>query len=120
MNFLDGHLERGVFRSGDLSLQLDGYRFGAPQVADRPAILGIRPEHVATGALVSAAPIKGELTAELEEPMGSDPLDWANLAGKPFRLRMDGQARIVPGDRLPIGLDPAKASLFDAKTEERL
>jgi multiple sugar transport system ATP-binding protein len=120
MNFLDGHLERGVFRSGDLSLQLDGYRFGAPQVAARPAILGIRPEHVATGALVSAAPIKGELTAELVEPMGSDTLVWANLAGKPFRIRMDGQARVVPGDRLPIGIDPAKASVFDAKTEERL
>ena len=83
-------------------------------------MLGIRPEHVATGALVSAAPIKGEVTAELVEPMGSDTLVWGQLAGKPFRLRMDGQARVAPGDRLPIGLDPAKASLFDAKTEERL
>jgi multiple sugar transport system ATP-binding protein len=120
MNFLEGHLERGGFRSGDFALDLDGYRFGAPQVADRPAIVGIRPEHVATGALVAAAPIKGEVTAELVEPMGSDTLVWAQLAGKPFRLRMDGQARVAPGDRLPIGIDPAKASVFDAKTEERL
>jgi multiple sugar transport system ATP-binding protein len=120
MNFLDGHLERGTFRAGDLTLALDGYRTSAPQVADRPAILGIRPEHVATGALVAAAPIKTEVTAELVEPMGSDTLVWAQLSGKPFRFRMDGQARVAPGDRLPIGLDPAKASVFDAKTEERL
>ncbi|MBP1806577.1 ABC transporter ATP-binding protein [Rubellimicrobium aerolatum] len=120
MNFLDGHYERGTFRSGDLSISMDGYKLAMPQIADRPAILGIRPEHVATGALVAAAPIHGEVVVDLVEPMGSDTLVWAQVAGKPFRIRMDGQARVAPGDRIPIGLDPAKASLFDAKTEERL
>ena len=45
---------------------------------------------------------------------------YLQLAGAPFRIRMDGQARVAPGDRLPIGIDPARASLFDARTEERL
>ncbi|TNC48327.1 ABC transporter ATP-binding protein [Rubellimicrobium rubrum] len=120
MNFIEGHYEKGRFRANDLDIALDGYRLAAPQVADRPAILGIRPEHVATGAMINAAPIHGEVAVELVEPMGADTLVWATLAGKPFRIRMDGQARLAPGDRLPIGLDPAKASLFDAKTEERL
>ncbi|WP_210529429.1 ABC transporter ATP-binding protein [Rubellimicrobium arenae] len=120
MNFLDGHYEQGMFRSGDLNISMQGYKLGAPQIADRPAILGIRPEHVATGALVSAAPIQGEVVVDLVEPMGSDTLVWAQVAGKPFRIRMDGQARVAPGDRIPVGLDPSKASLFDAKTEERL
>ncbi len=120
MNFLEGHLEGGSFRAGDLVLPMTGYEFGAPQVADRPATLGIRPEHVVTGSLAQEAPVLAEVDVELVEPMGSDTLVWAQAAGKPFRIRMDGQARVHPGDTLTIGLDPARASLFDAKTEERL
>jgi multiple sugar transport system ATP-binding protein len=120
MNFLEGHWEGGAFRTGDLSIPMTGYQFGAPQVADRPAVLGIRPEHVATGGLLGEAPVRVEVEVELVEPMGSDTLVWVTLAGKPFRVRMDGQARVEPGDRLTIGIDPAKASLFDAATEERL
>jgi multiple sugar transport system ATP-binding protein len=120
MNFIDGHLERGSFRAQDLVLPLGGYRFGAPQVADRPATIGIRPEHIATGALVEGAPVRLEVVADLVEPMGSDTLVWTRLAGAPFRIRMDGQARVRAGDRLAIGIDPSRASLFDGKTEVRL
>jgi multiple sugar transport system ATP-binding protein len=120
MNFLDGHWEGGAFRANGLTLPMTGYVLGAPQVADRPATIGIRPEHVATGRLAEHAPVHAEVVADLVEPMGSDTLVWAQLAGVPFRIRMDGQARVAPGDRLPIGIDPAKASLFDAKTEARL
>ena len=83
-------------------------------------MLGIRPEHVATGSLAEEAPVLAEVEVELVEPMGSDTLVWAQAAGKPFRIRMDGQARVEPGDTITIGLDPSKASLFDARTEERL
>ena len=120
MNFLDGHWENGAFRAEGLTLPMTGYRLAAPQVADRPATLGIRPEHVATGGLLAEAPVHQEVEVELVEPMGADTLVWVGLAGKPFRVRMDGQARVAPGDRLTIGLDPAKASMFDARTEERL
>jgi multiple sugar transport system ATP-binding protein len=120
MNFLEGQLEGRIFQTGGLSLSLAGYGFGAPQVADRRATLGIRPEHVATGPALAQAPQRLEVVVELVEPMGSDTLVWVDVAGTPFRIRMDGQARVAPGERLAIGLDPAKASLFDAKTEERL
>ena len=42
------------------------------------------------------------------------------FGGNPFRIRMDGQARVHTGDALTIGIDPSRASLFDLKTEERL
>jgi multiple sugar transport system ATP-binding protein len=120
MNFLDGDLERGVFRAGDVVIPLTGYQFGAPQVADRPATIGIRPEHIATGALVAESPVKFEVEVDLVEPMGSDTLVWSKLADKTLRIRMDGQARVHHGDRLPIGIHPERASLFDRKTEVRL
>ncbi|MCC5974499.1 MAG: ABC transporter ATP-binding protein [Rubellimicrobium sp.] len=124
MNFITGHLEGGTFKAGGMSggvvLPMEGYRFATPQVGDRPAVIGIRPEHVITGELVASAPVTHEVTVELVEPMGSDTLVWAQVAGERFRIRMDGQARVAPGDRLPIGIDPSRASLFDKKTEDRL
>jgi multiple sugar transport system ATP-binding protein len=120
MNFLDGALEKGTFKAGEIVLPMVGYEFGAPQVADRPATIGIRPEHVATGALVAAAPVKFDVVVDLVEPMGSDTLVWAKLGTNAFRIRMDGQARVHHGDHLTIGIDPSRASLFDAKTEVRL
>ncbi len=120
MNFLQGRWESGTFHTDGLSVPMTGYALAAPQVADRPAILGVRPEHVVTGRLAAEAPITAEVSVDLVEPMGSDTLIWAQVGAKPFRIRMDGQARVQPGDRLTVGLDPARASLFDAKTEERL
>ena len=120
MNFLQGHLERGVFKAQGIDIPMTGYAYGAPQVADRPAVLGIRPEHVATGALVAAAPVKAQVKVDLVEPMGADTLVWADFGGVKFRIRMDGQARVHRGEALEIGLDPAKANLFDKQTEARL
>jgi multiple sugar transport system ATP-binding protein len=120
MNFVEGAWQGGAFRAEGLTLPLAGAQLSAPQVADRPATLGIRPEHVATGRMAEHAPWRGEVVVDLVEPMGSDTLVWAKLAGQPFRVRMDGQAQVAPGDRVAIGLDPARASVFDQKTEERL
>ena len=38
----------------------------------------------------------------------------------PLRIRMDGQAKVRPRERLQIGIDPGRASLFDHATELRL
>jgi multiple sugar transport system ATP-binding protein len=115
MNFIDGHLERHVFKAAGTELPMTGYQFAAPQVADRLATIGIRPEHVATGS-----PLRFDVTVDLVEPMGSDTLVWVKFAGIEFRIRMDGQARVHVGDPLEIGIDPSKASLFDQATEVRL
>ena len=120
MNFIEGQLERGTFAKGDLKIQMTGYAFAAPQVSDGPAIIGIRPEHIITGELVQNVPVRVETTVELVEPMGSDTLVWTKLAGQPIRVRMDGQARVELGQPLTLGIDPSRASLFDAKTEVRL
>lgn len=120
MNLIDGLLENGRFKHGELDLPLDQYNFASPQTADRPAIAGIRPEHVVTGELVSSAPVQMTVPVDLVEPMGSDTLVYATMNGDPFRIRMDGQARVAKGDALNIGINPSRASLFDKKTELRL
>ena len=120
MNFLEGHLERGTFKVDDMAMPMTGYQFAQAQTADRPAVIGIRPEHVVTGELVGNAPLQFDVTVDLVEPMGSDTLVYAKLGRHVFRVRMDGQARVRAGTVLAIGIDPSRASLFDKATEDRL
>ncbi|MEJ6404121.1 ABC transporter ATP-binding protein [Yoonia sp. 2307UL14-13] len=119
MNFIEGHLEDGTFKADGMTIPMDGYAF-AGQPVDRPAVIGIRPEHVITGELADKAPLQFDVQIDLVEPMGSDTLVYASLGGKAFRVRMDGQASVRSGETLRIGIDPSRASLFDKGTEDRL
>ena len=118
MNFFDGHVAGGVFSSNGVDIPLNGYAFsGATEGA---AWMGIRPEHVMVGAAAASSPFKADVRAEIVEPMGSDTLVWSTLAEQPFRFRTDGQEPVSVGDKLPIGADPSRASLFLKDTEERM
>ncbi|MBQ2261283.1 MAG: ABC transporter ATP-binding protein [Loktanella sp.] len=120
MNFLEGRLEGGNFKVDDMVMPMVGYEFLTPQTMDHTAVIGIRPEHVVTGELVRNAPLQFDVDVDLVEPMGSDTLIYAKLGQHPFRIRMDGQARVKSGEVLAIGIDPSRASIFDKKTEDRL
>ena len=120
MNFFEGDLKGGTFTKGDLSVPMEVYDFITAHTTDCRAIFGVRPEHIVTGELVTRAPVQASVTIDLVEPMGSDTLVYAKLAGENFRIRMDGQAKVKIGDQLRVGIDPTRASLFDAATENRL
>ena len=120
MNFYEGQVYQGNFTTGDLVLPLAGYEYADPANADGPATIGIRPEHIVTGELVGNTAFQTEITVELVEPMGSDTLVYSTLAGAPVKIRMDGQAKVNLGDKISVGIDPARASLFDKETELRL
>ncbi len=119
MNFLEGMLDSGRFTTSGETLDTTAYPFSG-STAHGPATMGVRPEHVATGHEMQSLPIQADVSVELVEPMGSDTLVWTQFAGQTFRFRMDGQAEVAPGDTIRIGIDPAKASFFDQKTELRL
>ena len=77
-------------------------------------------EHLLTGDRLSSAAVQTTAKVDLVEPMGSDTLIYATLGGTDVNIRMDGHSTVNPGDTIPVGLDPARASLFDPKTENRL
>jgi len=120
MNFIQGELRDGTFRKDGIVLPMTGYEFATSATPDCNATIGIRPEHVLTGALASTAPVQENVKIDLVEPMGSDTLVYATLHGEPFRIRMDGQAKVKAGEDLPIGIDPSRASLFHGTDETRL
>ena len=119
MNFLEGEIEDGMFKTEGLSFSVERYPFASGQTFGKVAI-GIRPEHVSLGEMATDAAVRTQVVADLVEPMGAATLVWASLAGNPFRFLTDGQTPIRPGETLTIGFDPARASIFDASSEQRL
>ena len=122
MNFLEGDLaEQGEaeLSFGSTKVPLDSYPFAS---SDRPAriVFGIRPEHVTCGPAAADEPFSADVEIEVVEPMGADTLVWSMLDGREFRFRVDGQSELRAGDKVRIGFDPARASIFDASTELRL
>ncbi|MGO7090708.1 ABC transporter ATP-binding protein (plasmid) [Rhizobium leguminosarum] len=122
MNFIEGRIERGdgaapVFLGNGLSIDLSSYSFRAV-VAEGPATLGFRPEHLVLDGAASGLPtIPGRVA--VVEPMGSDAVVWFDWADQSLSLRLMGDVTLQPGDAVAPGLDIAKASLFGAD-ESRL
>ena len=124
MNFIDGTIgEAGgkpVFHTGDARIDLSGYAFEGGPAAGRKAVFGMRPEHVAIGGAASAMPFSAEAMVDLVEPMGSDTLVWTTLGGQNLSMRTDSEKAPSRGDRIRIGFDPGRASIFDAGTDMRV
>jgi multiple sugar transport system ATP-binding protein len=123
MNFLSGQLEPGpprAFRAAELSVALDRYPFEQHDAAGGHCVLGIRPESVAIGAEAAARPFSHEVEIEIVEPMGADTLVWTKLAATNFAFLVDSENGVKVGDRVTMGFDPARASLFDRATGQRL
>jgi multiple sugar transport system ATP-binding protein len=124
MNFLDGQLEAGPGLKvviGDATVPVDRYKFdGAGTRPAGPAVLGIRPEHIVFGEAAGAMPFAQEVVVEIVEPMGSDTLVWTKLGGRNLAFRVESERALNTGDRVTIGFDPARASLFDSATGSRI
>jgi multiple sugar transport system ATP-binding protein len=124
MNFLEGAIDSAagepVFVAGDSRIPLRNYRFENGGGAGRKAALGVRPEHVAIGDMAAAMPFSTEAEIEIVEPMGSDTLAWTTLGGQNLSMRIDSEKAPRRGDRLRIGFDPGRASVFDAQSDQRL
>jgi multiple sugar transport system ATP-binding protein len=118
MNMLKGAIQDGIFVTRDTGIDLAGYDGGA--LIDRPeAILGLRPEHL---TIVGAAEAGKTIPAvvEIDEPMGADSLIWLTAGGQQVSVRVPVEKRLVAGTEVHLRVDMPKASLFDAKTEQRV
>jgi multiple sugar transport system ATP-binding protein len=123
MNFISGQLEGGEkphFKADGVSVPLDRYAFDKSAAAAGACVFGIRPEHIAHGEQATALPFSREIQVDIIEPMGSDMLVWTKLGGSNFTFRAEAEKPLKVGDRVIVGFDPARASLFDAPTGNRI
>jgi multiple sugar transport system ATP-binding protein len=94
-------------------LPLDGA--AGPLEANRPVVVGVRPEHVHIGN----GPLKA--TVEAIEWLGHERLVMCNLAGARLTVRQGAaDPDVAPGTVVAIGADPAHLAVFDPDTGERL
>lgn len=119
MNLLQGNIAGQDFTSEMGTWSLIGYPFDRPQ-NDGLAWLGIRPEHIASGAAAQTMTLRFDGLIEIIEPLGSDTLARVNAGGQTLWVRLDGQSTAKTGDTLSLGFDPAQSHLFDFSTEQRL
>lgn len=120
MNFFHGATVDGgtAFEGGGNKISLDGYDGGAVG-ARAKAILGLRPEHLE----IVDTPIPGQTlpaTVEIDEPMGADSLVWLRVGDVPVSVRVPVEDRPEHGKAVHLKVDIAKASVFDAGSEQRI
>jgi multiple sugar transport system ATP-binding protein len=118
MNFFNGKLSGGTIEVDGTPVSLNSYEFIAP--TEGPAVLGIRPEHVALGEAARGMPFSVESEIEIVEPMGADTIAWTKLGGQPLTFRAEAEVDLQPGQKVLIGFDPARGSVFRAESGERL
>jgi len=118
MNFINGELANGAFSTNGTVIPMGAYAFtGTPSGS---AVLGIRPEHVQVGEDARKMPFQIESEIEIVEPMGAETVAWTKLAGQPLTLRADAEIDLKPGQKILIGFDPARGSVFDAESGNRI
>src|SRR5690606_37241888 len=121
MNMLHGTLDGSVFTADDgTAIPADTYAFTAPVGTATTAVLGVRPEHVVLGEDARKMPFSLEIEIEIVEPMGYDTLAWTKIAGVPVTFRVDSDVHLTVGQKLVVGFDPARGSIFNAETTNRL
>ena len=123
MNFLDGALDGGstpAFRTKEFAVPLARYGFDKGANPADGVVLGVRPEHIFHGQAASGQPFSKEVEVDVVEPMGSDTLVWGKLGSHNLSFRVEAEKPLQVGERILIGFDPARASLFDGTSGNRL
>ena len=113
MNFLDGRIEEGVFRT-DKGLVLplpENLKLSPPA---GPLVYGVRPEHIRS----TASGIAG--TVGLVEGTGSEIFAKLDCGGEEISCLFRERLTIGFGDRLTVSIDPAHIHLFDKATGHRI
>jgi len=113
MNFIDGRIEEGVFRTEKgLILPLPENIKRVPPAGE--LVYGIRPEHIRA----SQGGIAGR--AEIVEGTGSEIFAKLDCNGEQISCLFRERLAIAYGDTVSIAIDPASVHLFDKSTGRRI
>ena len=123
MNLIDGMLahdgDRTEFCSDLISADLSDYPFvSAALNGDRAVVVGLRPEQITVGQRAGLPEVTA--TISVIEAMGPDTVLWCTAGKTTLSLRMPGDFAGHIGDPIVLGLDLARASLFDKASGKRL
>ena len=120
MNFLKGSLDGSALAIENTSISLGSYKFDHAPSARTDVVLGIRPEHISVGEEARKMPFQIESEIEIVEPMGSDTIAWTKIGGQSLTFRAASEVLLEPGQKVTIGFDPGRGSVFDAASGNRI
>jgi multiple sugar transport system ATP-binding protein len=81
-------------------------------------VLGVRPEDQVVGGGAEGPVLEGEVL--LVEPLGPDLFLQVAVPEATLRARTSSLQRFTVGERVRLGLPPARLHVFDAATERAL
>ncbi len=120
MNFFKGNIANGNFAMQNMNVPLGSYKFDSPPAATLEGVLGVRPEHIAVGEDAKKMPFQLESEIEIVEPMGSETVGYTTVAGQTITFRCSSDIPLAPGQKVMLGFDPARGSVFDSQSGIRL
>ncbi len=120
MNFLRGQIDGASFAVEGASIPLNGYKFETSPGGAIDGILGVRPEHIVVGEEARKMPFTIDSEIEIVEPMGADTIAWTKIGGQSLTFRAASEVHLEPGQKVTIGFDPARGSIFKADSGERV
>jgi ABC-type sugar transport system ATPase subunit len=110
MNTIEGVVEAGVFRAGDLAVPVDG--------GDGPVVLGVRPEDIRISA--EPAPDSLAMTLDVVETVEPDVLLSLQRSGLSLTARLvDRGGERSPGDVLHVTFPRESHHFFDVQDGRR-
>ncbi len=123
MNFVEGKLARvngsvGLRLVTGETVNLDGYEFAGSPEDGRTVVLGVRPEQLDHNA--GAGPSSLPIEVSLIDPMGADSLLWGNVGSEIVSVRIGPDDVYTPGEKVQAWFQAGHASLFDAKSGDRI
>ncbi len=127
MNLLDGRL---MTEDGALVVVGRGYTLRVPperanqieQYAGEEVVIGIRPEHLFDREEVDSAPPGSNLSAQVDlvEPLGSETLVHAMVAGQALTARASADSEVRRGQVIELVVDTRHLHVFERKTQRAI
>jgi multiple sugar transport system ATP-binding protein len=114
MNFIDGQIEEGTFRSDKgLVLPLPAH-LPITKIGGKPLVYGIRPEHIRA----ASGGISGQIV--IGEGTGSEIYAKIDCSGQQISCLFRERLNIRFGDAVAISIDADSVHLFDKASGQRL
>jgi ABC-type sugar transport system ATPase subunit len=125
MNLIPGNVHQGVFRYDPANSGPGDSRVGiayselhvGQNIPDGAVVLGVRPEDLF--ARDGGAPL-GMVTLDAVEHLGHETIAHFALAGAQLMARLAADAKVQPGDPLPLSIRPGAFHLFSGDDGRRL
>ena len=118
MTIADGEIAfdqgQGILQIGSLALDLPPGHLVDTSMGKRPVIFAVRPEDILIGNGQARA------TVRIVEPTGHESIVLVRAGGVDFTVRLPGDARLSPGETIPLEFRRERIHVFDRETGRRL